>query len=41
VAAGLVETFLEGTALAAVAIDTGAAREKVEALARFTKEAAG
>jgi anthranilate phosphoribosyltransferase len=39
VAAGLVETFLEGVALAVVSIDTGAARAKVEALARFTKSA--
>jgi anthranilate phosphoribosyltransferase len=34
VAAGRVETFLEGAAIAAVSIDTGAAREKVEALRR-------
>ena len=40
VAAGLVETFLEGVAVAAVSIDTGAARAKVDALARFTKSAA-
>lgn len=32
VAAGRVETFLEGAAIAAVSIDTGAARSKVEAL---------
>jgi anthranilate phosphoribosyltransferase len=38
VAAGQVETFLEGMAVAAVSIDTGAARGKVEALARFTKK---
>ena len=37
VAAGKVETFLEGTAIAAVSIDTGAAREKVETLALFTQ----
>jgi anthranilate phosphoribosyltransferase len=37
VAAGKVETFLEGVAVAAVSIDTGAARGKVEALARFTQ----
>jgi anthranilate phosphoribosyltransferase len=37
VAAGRVETFLEGAAIAAVSIDTGAAAEKVEALARFVK----
>jgi anthranilate phosphoribosyltransferase len=40
VAAGLVGTFLEGSAVAAVSIDTGAARRKVEALARFTAAAA-
>ena len=40
VAAGLVGTFLEGVAVAAVSIDTGAARAKVEALARFTRAAA-
>jgi anthranilate phosphoribosyltransferase len=38
VAAGKVETFLEGVAMAVVSIDSGAARGKVEALARFTKE---
>jgi anthranilate phosphoribosyltransferase len=37
VAAGLVGTFLEGAAIAAVSIDTGAARAKVDALANFTK----
>lgn len=37
VAAGSVETFLEGMAIATVSIDTGAARGKVEALAQFTK----
>jgi len=31
-----VETFLEGAAVAAVSIDSGAARDKLEALARFT-----
>ncbi|MGB7760839.1 MAG: anthranilate phosphoribosyltransferase [Bryobacteraceae bacterium] len=31
-----VETFLEGAAVSAVSIDSGAAREKLEALARFT-----
>ena len=36
VAAGKAEVFLEGAALAAVSIDTGAARRKVEALAAFT-----
>jgi anthranilate phosphoribosyltransferase len=36
VAAGLVETFLEGAAIAAVSIDTGAARGKVEALAALS-----
>ena len=35
VAAGKVQTFLEGMAIAAVSIDSGAARAKVEALARF------
>jgi len=38
VAAGQVEVFLEGAALAAVSIDTGAAKSKAEALARFTAE---
>jgi len=38
VAAGLVETFLEGAAFAAVSIDTGAARAKAEALSRFTQD---
>jgi anthranilate phosphoribosyltransferase len=38
VAAGLVETFLEGMAIATVSIDSGAARGKVEALARFTRK---
>jgi anthranilate phosphoribosyltransferase len=37
VAAGKVGTFLEGMALAAVSIDSGAARRKVEELARFGK----
>jgi anthranilate phosphoribosyltransferase len=36
VAAGHAQVFLEGAAIAAVAIDTGAARAKVEELARFT-----
>jgi anthranilate phosphoribosyltransferase len=36
VAAGKAATFLEGVALAAVSIDTGAAKRKVEDLARFT-----
>ncbi len=36
VAAGLVETFLEGMAVATVSIDTGAALAKVKALAQFT-----
>jgi anthranilate phosphoribosyltransferase len=40
VAAGRVSTFLEGVAVAAVSIDAGAARGKVEALARFTPRAA-
>jgi len=40
VAAGRVSTFLEGIAVAAVSIDSGAARGKVEALARFTLRAA-
>jgi len=40
VAAGLADTFLEGAAVAAVSIDSGAARQKVEALARFTKSVA-
>jgi len=35
VAAGHAGTFLEGVALAVVSIDSGAAKEKVEALARF------
>jgi anthranilate phosphoribosyltransferase len=36
-AAAQVETFLEGAAVAAVSIDTGAARDKLEALVRFTQ----
>jgi anthranilate phosphoribosyltransferase len=36
-AAGKVETFREGMAIAAVSIDSGAARRKVEDLARFGK----
>jgi anthranilate phosphoribosyltransferase len=39
VAAGLVSTFLEGAAFAAVSIDSGAARAKVDALARFSRTA--
>jgi anthranilate phosphoribosyltransferase len=35
VAAGKADTFLEGMALAVVAIDSGAARAKVKALADF------
>ena len=35
VAAGKAETFLEGVALSVVSIDSGAARQKVEALARI------
>ena len=35
-----VETFLEGAAVAAVSIDSGAARNKLEALARFTQNCA-
>jgi anthranilate phosphoribosyltransferase len=38
VAAGRVETFLEGTAIAAVSIDTGAARGKVSELAGFGRK---
>lgn len=37
VAAGKAEVFLEGAAIAAVSIDTGAARDKAEALAKFTQ----
>lgn len=37
VAAGLVSTFLEGAAFAALSIDTGAARLKVETLAAFSR----
>jgi anthranilate phosphoribosyltransferase len=40
VAVAQVETFLEGAAVAAVSIDTGAARDKLEALARFTQKCA-
>jgi anthranilate phosphoribosyltransferase len=36
VAAGLVDTFLEGMAIGTVSIDSGAARAKVAALAQFT-----
>jgi len=35
--AATVETFLEGAAVAAVSIDTGAARDRLEALVRFTQ----
>ena len=38
VAAGRVETFLEGVAMAAVSIDTGAARGKVSELAGFGRK---
>jgi anthranilate phosphoribosyltransferase len=38
VAAGQTETFLEAVAICAVAIDTGAAWQKVRALARFSQE---
>jgi len=37
VAAGQVETFLEGAAIAAISLDSGAARQKAEDLARFTQ----
>ena len=37
VAAGRASVFLEGAAIAAVSIDTGAAKAKVEALERFTQ----
>jgi len=40
VAAGQVAAFLEGMAVAVVSIDSGAARSKVDALARFTHAAA-
>ena len=40
VAVAQVETFLEGAAVAAVSIDSGAARNKLEALARFTQACA-
>jgi anthranilate phosphoribosyltransferase len=36
VAAGKVDTFLEGMAIGTVAIDSGAARRKVAELAEFT-----
>jgi anthranilate phosphoribosyltransferase len=36
VAAGQVATFLEGAAMAAVSIDSGAAMRKIEELARFS-----
>ena len=38
VAAGHAGTFLEAAAIAAVSIDTGAARDKADALAKFTKK---
>ena len=41
VAAGRVETFLEGVAIAAVSIDTGAARGKVSELAGFGRKKTG
>jgi anthranilate phosphoribosyltransferase len=41
VAAGRVETFLEGAAIAAVSIDSGAARRKVELLAAFSTTGRG
>jgi anthranilate phosphoribosyltransferase len=40
VAAAQVETFLEGAAVSAVSIDSGAARDKLEALVRFTGQCA-
>jgi anthranilate phosphoribosyltransferase len=40
VAVGQVDTFLEGAAVAAVSLDSGAARGKLEALARFTQNCA-
>lgn len=40
VAADRVDTFLEGVAMAIVSIDSGAAREKAKALAKFTQTAA-
>jgi len=40
VAVAQVETFLEGAAVAAVSIDAGAARDKLEALVRFTQNCA-
>jgi anthranilate phosphoribosyltransferase len=36
VAAGRARDFLEGMAMAATSIDTGAARRKLEQLVRFT-----
>ena len=41
VAAGRVATFLEGAAMAAVSIDSGAARRKAEELARFSRSPSG
>lgn len=40
VAADMVETFLEGAAVAAVSLDTGAARRKLQDLANFMQAAA-
>ena len=40
VAAGKADTFLEGVALAVVSLDSGAARFKVEQLARFSRPSA-
>jgi anthranilate phosphoribosyltransferase len=37
VAAGKVDTFLEGMAISTVSIDTGAARGKLDELTRFTQ----
>ena len=37
VAAGKVDTFLEGMAIGTVSIDSGAARRKVAQLAEFTR----
>jgi anthranilate phosphoribosyltransferase len=41
VAAGAANDFLEGVRIAAESIDSGAAREKAEALARFTQACRG
>jgi anthranilate phosphoribosyltransferase len=40
-AAGVAENFAEGARLARVAIDSGAAREKLAGLVEFTRAAAG